>query len=183
MKQTPWVSSLAVLKKPNGKLRTCLDPRDLNKAIRCEHFKLPTREKIMAQFAGPKWVSKLDTSSGFWQMKLDEESSKLCTFNTKEGRFRFLHLPYGVLSAAEVYHKTIHVIYEHIPGVETMMDDIIVRESIRGEHDERQRQVRDLCISFNLKLMKDKCLFGVKTLTFVGDVVSADGIKKEDMSH
>ena len=36
MKQTeptPWVSSLTYPKKPNGKLRICLDPKDLNKAI------------------------------------------------------------------------------------------------------------------------------------------------------
>ena len=85
----------------------------------------------MAQFSGAKWFSKLDASSGFWQMKLDEESSKLCTFNTPEGRYRFLCLPYGILSAPEVYHKKIHMIFEHIPGDHTMMDDIIVWASRR----------------------------------------------------
>jgi hypothetical protein len=59
-------------------------------------------------------------------MKLDDASSRLCSFNTPEGRYRFLCLPYGIFSAPEVYHKTIHMIFEHIPGVETMMDDIIV---------------------------------------------------------
>lgn len=93
---TERVSSLVVQKKI-GALRTCLDPRDLNKVIRREHFKLPTREEIMAPFAGAKWFSKLDALSGFWQMRLDEESSPLCTFNTPEGRFRFLRLPYGIL--------------------------------------------------------------------------------------
>uniref|UniRef100_A0A3P9HQ00 Gypsy retrotransposon integrase-like protein 1 n=1 Tax=Oryzias latipes TaxID=8090 RepID=A0A3P9HQ00_ORYLA len=159
--------------------RTCLDPRDLNKAIRREHFKLPTREEIMAQFAGAKWFSKLDASSGFWQLRLDEESSKLCTFNTPEGRYRFLRLPYGIRSAPEVYHKTIHMIYEHIPGVETMMDDIIVWGTTREEHDKRLRQVLDKTREVNLKLNKDKCEFGVKTLTFVGDVVSEQGVKPD----
>nr|XP_029698987.1 uncharacterized protein LOC115251324 [Takifugu rubripes] len=84
---TEWVSSLVVLQKETGALRTCLDPRDLNKAIKREHFKLPTREEIMAQFAGAKWFSKLDASSGFWQMRLDEESSRLCTFKDEVRRF------------------------------------------------------------------------------------------------
>ena len=83
---TEWVSSLVIVQK---KKRICLDPRDLNKAIKREHFKLPTREEIMAQFASAKWFSKLDASSGFWQLKLEEESSKLCTFNSPEGRYRF----------------------------------------------------------------------------------------------
>ncbi|KAK2879315.1 hypothetical protein Q8A73_006228, partial [Channa argus] len=141
-------------------LTTCLDPTclDLNKAIRREHFKLSTREEIMAQFAGAKWFRKLDASLGFWQLRLDEESSKLFTFNMPEGRYRFLRLPCGILSAPEVYHKTIHMIY--IPGVETMMDDIITR-------------------GVNLKLNKDKCEFGVNTLTFVGDVVSEEGARPD----
>jgi hypothetical protein len=172
-----WVSSLVAVEKPNGKLRTCLDPRDLNKAIKREHFKLPTREEIMAQFTGAKWFSQLDASSGFWQMKLDEESSKLCTFNTPEGRYRFLRLPYRIRSAPEVYHKKIHMIFEHIPGVDTMMDDIIVWASSRTEeHDVRLRQVLDLTRQVNLKLNKDICLFGLKSLTFVWDVVPEAGI-------
>lgn len=178
---TEWVSSLVVVQKKTGALRTCLDPRDLNKAIRRAHFKLPTREEIMAQFAGATWFSKLDASetSGFWQMKLDEESSRLCTFNTPEGRYRFLRLPYGILSAPEVYHKTIHMIFEHIPRVETMMDDIIVWGATREEHDKRLRQVLDKTREVNLKLNKDKCEFGVKSLTFMGDVVSEEGVKPD----
>lgn len=52
--------------KKNGKLRICLDPRDLNRAILREHFKLPTQKEIMSQFADAKYFSKLDASSGFW---------------------------------------------------------------------------------------------------------------------
>ena len=176
---TEWVSSLVIVQKMTGALRICLDPRDLNKAIKREHFKLPTREEIMAQFAGAKWFSKLDASSGFWQLKLEEDSSKLCTFNTPEGRYRFLRLPYGILSAPEVYHKTIHMILEHIPGVDTMMDDRIVWGSTREEHDTRLRQVLDKTREVNLRLNKDKCEFGVKTLTFVGDVVSVEGVRPD----
>ncbi|XP_071032017.1 LOW QUALITY PROTEIN: uncharacterized protein [Oncorhynchus clarkii lewisi] len=175
---TDWVSSLVIVVKKNDDLRICLDPRDLNKAIKREHFKLPTREDIMSQFAGAKWFSKLDASSGFWQMKLDDASSRLCTFNTPEGRYRFLCLPYGILSAPEVYHKPIHMIFEHIPGVETMIDDIIVWGSTKEEHNARVRQVLDLTRKVNLKLNKDECKFGVKTLTFVGDVLS-DGVKPD----
>lgn len=169
---TDWVSSLVIVQKTNGALRICLDPRDLNKAVKREHFKLPTREEIMSQFADAKWFSKLDASSGFWQMKLNEASSRLCTFNTPEGRYRFLRLPYGILSAPEVYHKTIHTIFENIPGVTTMMDDVIVWGSTKMEHDTRLRQVLDRTRTINLKLNKDKCEFAVKSLTFIGDVVS-----------
>ena len=67
---TDWVSSLCVVVKPSGDLRICLDPRNLNKVIKREHYKLPTREEVMAQLSGAKIFSKLDATSGFWQMKL-----------------------------------------------------------------------------------------------------------------
>lgn len=71
---TEWVSSLVIVDKRNGKLRVCLDPRDLNSAIKREHFKLATREEIMSRFTNAKYFSKLEASSGFWQFKLDEAS-------------------------------------------------------------------------------------------------------------
>ena len=43
---TEWVASMLVIVKPN-KLRICLDPRDLNKAIRREHYQLPTAENLL----------------------------------------------------------------------------------------------------------------------------------------
>lgn len=117
------IDYLVIVVKNNGKLRVCLDQMDLNPEIKREHF---TREGIMVQFANAKYFSKLDASSGFWQLKLDEASSKQCTFNTPYGRYRFLRLPFGIASAPEVDHKTIHLIYELIVGVDTSMDDIIV---------------------------------------------------------
>lgn len=79
---TERVNSLVIVQKKSGALRICLHPSDVNKTIKREHVKLPAREEIMAQFAGVKWFSKPDTSSGFWQLRLDEEGSRLCTFNT-----------------------------------------------------------------------------------------------------
>uniref|UniRef100_A0A8C4RHI8 Gypsy retrotransposon integrase-like protein 1 n=1 Tax=Erpetoichthys calabaricus TaxID=27687 RepID=A0A8C4RHI8_ERPCA len=176
---TEWVNSLVIVEKKDGKLRICLDPRDLNRAIKREHFKLPTREEIMAQFANAKYFSKLDASSGFWQLKLDESSSKLCTFNTPFGRYQFLRLPFGIASAPEVYHKTIHMIFEHFDGVDTSMDDIIVWGSSKEEHDERLKKVLDATRTANLKLNKGKCLVGVQELTFLGDILSSEGVKPD----
>ncbi|XP_067687858.1 uncharacterized protein [Haliotis asinina] len=73
---TDWVSPLVIVEKPNKQLRVCIDPKDLNKAIKREHFKLPTRDEITAKFSNARYFSKLDASAGFWQLRLDEESSK-----------------------------------------------------------------------------------------------------------
>ena len=47
-KPTDWVNGLVVVKKPNGKLLVCLDPRSLNKAIKREHLHLFTAKEIFS---------------------------------------------------------------------------------------------------------------------------------------
>ena len=80
-----WVNSVAIVEKPNGSLRICLDPRHLNKAIKWEHFQLPTIEDITTRMANAKWFTKLDVNRGYWQIPLDEESQLLTTFNALFG--------------------------------------------------------------------------------------------------
>ena len=77
----------------------------MNQAIKREHLHLPTAEQLFSQMLGAKYFLKLDASSGYWQIKVDRESSKLLTFGTSIGRIRFKRLPYGMHSASEVFQK------------------------------------------------------------------------------
>ena len=176
---TEWVNSFVPVTKPNGKLRVCLDPRHLNKAIKREHFKLPTRDEVTSQFANAKMFSKLDASNGFWQMKLEDGSTNFCTFNTPFGRYKYLRLPFGISSAPEIYHRTINSLFSHLEGVDTSMDDIIVYGSTPQEHDERLEATMNVVREVGLKLKKKKCEVGVEELTYLGDTISANGLKPD----
>ncbi|XP_062611128.1 uncharacterized protein K02A2.6-like [Saccostrea cucullata] len=175
---TDWVSPIVIVLKKDGKIRVCLDPIQLNKAIQREHYKLQTRDEIHARFKNAYFFSKLDARTLFWQMKLEQNSSKFTCFNTPFGRNRFLRLPFGISSAPEIYHRTIYMIYER--GCTTMMDDIIVWGSTLQEHNQRLQQVFDASRNSNLKLNREKCVFRVKELTFIGDIISAEGIKPDE---
>ena len=97
-----WVNAMVVVEKKNSdKPRICIDPRPLNKAIKREHYHLPTIEEITTRLTGAKFFSTLDAQSGFWQIPLDEESSRLTTFATPFGRYRFTRMPFGIHSAQE----------------------------------------------------------------------------------
>ena len=100
---TAWISSMVTVPKKNDKLRICLDPRDLNRAIQREHYPLPTIEDIATRLHGAKVFTKQDVRNGFWHVALDESSSYLTTFNTPFGRYRWRRLPFGVSSAPEVF--------------------------------------------------------------------------------
>nr|XP_058966742.1 uncharacterized protein K02A2.6-like [Pocillopora verrucosa] len=85
---TDWVSCLVVTEKPNGKLRVCIDPQHLNKALQRSHYPLPVIEDILPELADVKVFSKAYLKDGFLQIQLDQESGKLATFQTPWGRYR-----------------------------------------------------------------------------------------------
>ena len=173
---TEWVNSLSVVDKPDGSIRLCLDPRPLNKAIMREHYSMPTRDDLIVNLADSKWFSKLDANSAFWQCKLDYESSLLTTFNTPWGRYRFLRMPYGISSASEYYQKQIVFMLEGISGVEVSHDDILIHAATKHEHDKILFQVLSVLKRNNVTLNKKKCIFGVQSLLFMGEIISAQGI-------
>ena len=125
---TAWVSSMLFVVKPNKKLRICLDPRDLNKAIRREHYQMPTVEEVATRLSQAKKFTVVDAKDGFWQKRLDTESSYKTTINTPFGRYRWNRMPFGICSAPEVWQRTIHEFVEDLEGVEVITEAVLTKK-------------------------------------------------------
>ena len=108
---TDWVNSMVVVHKPNGDLRVCLDPTDtdLNKAIKRPFYPFPTLDDVTSKLSGSRHFSLLDARSGYWQIKLSDESSYLTTFSTPFGRYHYLRMPFGINSAQDVFQRHVDV--------------------------------------------------------------------------
>ena len=102
---TEWINSMVTPTKLNGKIRVCIDPRDLNQAIKRKHYPMKTIEDITPKMQNAKILSKLDATSGYWAIKLDEQSNRLCTFNSPFGRYSFKRMPFGIKSAGGLSEK------------------------------------------------------------------------------
>ena len=109
---TDWISSTVVVRKPSGKLRICLDPHDLNRALKRPHYPMPAVEEILPHLSNEKVFSILDAKDGFWQVKLDEESSYLTTFWTPFGRYCWPRMPFGISTAPEEFQRRQHELFE-----------------------------------------------------------------------
>ena len=121
---TDWVSSLTFSRKANGKLRICLDPKDLNQASKRTYHKMPTLEEITHQFSGARVFSKLDARHGYWSIELDSESSYLTTFNSPFGRYRFQKLPFRLKVSQDIFQEKMDMILEQCPGTLGIADDV-----------------------------------------------------------
>ena len=176
---TDWVNSLVVAEKPNGKLRLCLDPKDLNEAIKRPHYSTKTLEEALAEIPNAKYFSKLDAQSGYWQMKLDEKSSYLTTFNTPHGRYRFKRLPFGLVCAQDYFQMKMDQIFEGIQGVTPLVDDILIAGATRDEHDRILKQALGRAKERNLKLNPEKLTIGVQQVDYFGHLITSEGLKPD----
>ncbi|XP_026054529.1 uncharacterized protein K02A2.6-like [Carassius auratus] len=177
---TDWVNALVVVEKPRtGKLRVCLDPRDLNKAIKRPHYPLPTLDDITPKLAGAQFFSVLDAKSGYWAIKLSESSSKLTTFNTVVGRYRFLRLPFGLVSAQDEFQRKIDETYEGLDGVAAIVDDILVFGKTKEEHDANLRAVLVRTREKGVRLNPDKSVICVPEVSYFGHKLTREGIKPD----
>ena len=176
---TAWVNSLVFRLKDNGKLRLCLDPKDLNHAILREHHVVSTIEEITPKLRGAKVFSIVDVKCGYWNVELDDESSYLTTFNTPFGRYRFLRMPFGLKMSQDVFQARIDQTFEGCSGVTGIADDIVTYGTSDEDHDLNMHQMMVRCEQSGLKLNPDKCRIKEDKIKFFGIICSADGIQPD----
>jgi hypothetical protein len=122
--------------------------------------------------------SILDMKHGYWHVPLDEASRLLTTFNTPFGRYCFNRLPFGVNSAAEVFEKRVEEIFGDL-NVSIYFDDLIIAGHDQKDHDENLRLLLARARKFNVKFNRDKIQLNCKEVTYLGHIVSADGLKPD----
>ena len=169
-----WVSSLAYSWKADGDLRTCLNPTHLNKAIRWDHYRTATLEEITHELAGSTIFTKVDGSSSCYCIVLDYESSLLTTFNTHRGTFHFVHLPFGLACAQDIFQRMMDQILDSCEGVIRIADDIIIHGKDDAEYDRRLHKFIKVTREHGLVLNK-KCDVKSNSAKFFGCVYDKHG--------
>ena len=127
---TPWINSFILVesrdKSRNLKLRICLDPTKLNKAIIRVPCHFRTLEDIAHLIAEACTMTVLDCCKGYWHQQQDKQSSFITTFNTEFGRYRYTVIPFGAAVAGDVFQHKLDECFGHIPNVIVIADDIMI---------------------------------------------------------
>jgi len=152
---TEWISNMVVVAKP-GKIRICLDPQELNKAIQRPKYQMPTLEELLPKLCEAKIFSTLAAKDGFYQISLDKTRSKLM-FWTPFGHYRYLQMPFGMSLAPEEFERNLQEKLGNLKGVAVIRDDIIVmgfgetQEQAVHNHDENLLKLARYSARFDLK--------------------------------
>ena len=177
---TEWVNSIVPVQKPNGEIRLCLDPRDLNKAIKCNPWYMRTLDDILPKISNAKTISMSDATSGYWHVLLDYASSLLTTFSTPWGKFRWLRLPFGLKIASDMFQERLDRVLRLVPGVIGIADDIITYGTNEIEHDRNFLTLCETARINGLKLNAKKLQFKSTDCKFFGHRLTPQGLKADE---
>lgn len=160
----------------SSKIRLCVDSTHLNKAVLRSHFPIGKVETILSQLRGSQYFTKLDANSGFYQIKLSEDSQILTTFITPYGRYLFKRLPFGITCAPEYFSLLLNKILSGLEGVISHIDDILIHAPTLEQHNKILAEVLKRIEQEGITLNQEKCIFAKQSLTFLGHKISSSGV-------
>ena len=166
-------------KKKDGSLRLCLDPRELNKAIKGENFQIPTVEDVTRRLSGKKVFTVIDLKDAFWQVPLSEESASLTTFNTPFGRYFFKRMPFGLCCASEILQKRVYQTFGDIDDVHVIADDIIIASNSEEEADRTLIKLFKRAQEKNVKFNIAKLQLKKSEVSYMGNMIGSNGVKPD----
>ena len=133
--QSPWSFPLVVVKKKDGSDRMCVDFRTLNKIGKPISFPLPLIDDILSLLGDAKYFTALVLKSGYWHVKLEEDSKENTAFACHRGLFQFNVMPFGLSNAPAVFQELMNIVLQ---GCEEFamayLDDVLIFSKDPEEH-------------------------------------------------
>ena len=179
--ESPWSAPVVMVKKKDGSNRFCVDYRRLNDLTEKDAYPLPNIEDNLAQLGGGAWFATLDLASGYWQVGMKQADQPKTAFTTPFGLYEWTAMPFGLCNAPSTFERLMeHVLREERGnGVLLYLDDVIVFGSTFEELLQRLEQVFRRLSEAGLKLKPKKCNLFQREVSFLGHVVSEEGIQTD----
>src|ERR1051325_246291 len=175
----PWVANIVPVPKKDGKVRMCVDYRDLNRASPKDDFPLPHIDILVDNTAQAKVFSFMDGFSGYNQIKMSPDDMEKTNFITPWGTFCYKVMPFGLKNAGETYQRAMVTLFHDMihKEIEVYVDYMIAKSQDEEEHLVHLQKLFDRLRKFRLRLNPNKCTFGVRSGKLLGFVVSERGIE------
>ncbi|KAI0492241.1 hypothetical protein KFK09_026510 [Dendrobium nobile] len=175
---SPWGAPVLFVKKKDGTLRMCVDYKDLNKVTIKNKYPLPRIDDLFDQLSGSSVFSKIDLRSGYYQVKVKESDVVKTAFSTRYGHYEFLVMPFGVTNAPAIFMDLMNRVFREFLDqfVIVFIDDILVYSASEDEHARHLSIVLETLRRHQLYAKFSKCEFWLKSISFLGHVISGEGI-------
>lgn len=172
-------SPLFIGTKKNNDIRLLIDYRKVNKYITDDNFYFPGIFDNVEQLSGMKYFSKLDLTSSFYQIPLEEDSQDITSFVCPLGQFKFTTLPFGLKSSPKLFQRTITNILGNFQNVIIFVDDILIFDKTMEEHGKNLIAIIKKLQEYSLEINFDKCMLFKREMKFLGMSLDESGYKAD----
>ena len=174
-----WLVNVVLVPKKDGKVRVCVDFRDLNKASPKDDFPLPHIDMLVDSTVEHPMLSFMDGFSGYNQILMAPDDMEKISFITEWGTYCYRVMPFGLKNAKATYQRAATTLFHDMmhKDVGVYVDDMIVKSRDRADHFAALQRFFERIRQFRLRLNPKKCTFGVTFGKLMGHIVSERGIK------
>jgi hypothetical protein len=176
--ESNWASPVVMVRKPDHTWRFCVDYRGLNKLTKTDLYPTPKMEELINRMATAHYKSSIDLNSGFWQIAVRECDIHKTAFITPFGVFVMTRMPFGAKNALATFQRAMDRIlsgyqWKRAP---TYVDNVGIWSPRDEDHVSIIEEVLQAFSDAGATLRSDKCEFGCTKISYLGLIVSTDGI-------
>ena len=174
-----FASFVLFVTKSNGSLRFCVDYRKLNAIIKRNRYLISLIEETLAKVIDFKYLIKLNIIAVFNKLRMNSDSENFTTFITSLNFYKYKVLPFGLINGPANYqHYMNDVLWNYINDfVQCYLNDILIYSKIRKVHVKHVKMILERLREADLQMDIIKSEFFVKETTFLGVIVSTNGIR------
>ena len=174
-----WVANIVPVPKKDGKVRMCVDYRDLNRAIPKDNFPLPQIDTLINNIVTNMFFSFMDGFSGCNQIKMAEEDKAKTALTTHWGTYAYDIMPFELKNVGATYQWAMVTLFHDMmhKEIEVYVDDMIAKSRTPSDHLIDLRKLFKRLVKYRLRLNPKKCVFGASLEKLLGFIVSQRGIE------
>ncbi|XP_052758524.1 uncharacterized protein K02A2.6-like [Galleria mellonella] len=163
--------------KQSGEIRICGDYKTtINPKLKRDHYPLPRIEELFAALSEGEEYSKIDLTTAYMQVPLEEDSQAVTAISTHLGTFVFRRTPYGLSCVPEKFQKIMEETLRGLPNTVVFLDDICVTGPDRYSHIQNLRAVIKRLAEMGLTIKINKCSFLQTSVSYLGFVIDKKGL-------
>lgn len=178
---SPYAAPIFFVKKKNGKLRPCIDYRQLNQNTVKDGHPIPLIADVLAKFKESKVFSSIDLRGAYNLIRMKKGHEYKASFRCKFGQFEPTVVQFGLTNAPAVFSRFVLSIFRDLVDIylEVYIDDIIVYSNTLEEHVLHLKAVFKRLQEHQLVISLEKCLFFTEELVYLGYKITTRGISME----